>query len=540
MSSSASEYRPYNTAPVKQTAEDPFGNVKIPSKSIKPMPLLMGFELEFMSVYRHDVGSTEFYPTPHPMTLDRYIESRMAGWGLKVVSDHKKVPPSPDSSESPASSEEEQDLSPEQDLPLEPTDPNAETPDYATWRLTTDESLGFEDEEEATDQIFLDPTARHMKDYTVVGRELVSNPLPALEASTTDPSLGEDFAVIARYVASLFRLNSKEETVVIEPLVSDSDSDNDKDSDDDEEMESEKENDSEKEDDSENENDSEQGDDDNNKDDSDDGDSSETRHDNPKCSDSGEEASEEKEVKPMLLYSSYVNNKCGLHIHFGLPENNPIPLRILKELAIILVVFEEVIDRLHHHSRVPWGEWRHLAYGNHFCDSNCKAFFAGHHRCCGYKDMDTIRSMIMETPNYFSLCHLMSSRGPLKPSDPTGASDRSPSSSSGLESSDGSEANASDDEKPSPAQDKTITPVQDNTTPTDNAPEFITIYGSDYGRGSPGGPSRYKFWGSEKGLVPSLAMRLSRTPHGDPDRTNDLHGELAAAIGRHPTFRIDI
>ena len=52
---------------------------------------------------------------------------------------------------------------------------------------------------------------------------------------------------------------------------------------------------------------------------------------------------------PSDLTGAFITNQCALHVHVGVPKN----LRVLKELAVLIVVYESEISKLHPHCRRP-------------------------------------------------------------------------------------------------------------------------------------------------------------------------------------------
>ena len=56
----------------------------------------------------------------------------------------------------------------------------------------------------------------------------------------------------------------------------------------------------------------------------------------------------------VLEHTAFPTPSCGLHVHVGLPESQPIPLPVLQQLAFLLLKYEDMISNLHHHSRTPF------------------------------------------------------------------------------------------------------------------------------------------------------------------------------------------
>jgi hypothetical protein len=48
-------------------------------------------------------------------------------------------------------------------------------------------------------------------------------------------------------------------------------------------------------------------------------------------------------------HGAFITNQCGFHVHIEAPKN----FEVIKELAILLLVFEEEISRLHPPCRRP-------------------------------------------------------------------------------------------------------------------------------------------------------------------------------------------
>ena len=48
-------------------------------------------------------------------------------------------------------------------------------------------------------------------------------------------------------------------------------------------------------------------------------------------------------------YDAFITNQCGLHVHIEAAKN----LRVLKELAVLLIVYEGAISRMHSPCRKP-------------------------------------------------------------------------------------------------------------------------------------------------------------------------------------------
>ena len=82
-------------------------------------------------------------------------------------------------------------------------------------------------------------------------------------------------------------------------------------------------------------------------------------------------------------HQSFVTRQCGFHMHFGLPNNAPLPLDVLQHLAILLLKYEDIITSLHHHSRNR----------NTFCRSNRMAFLRDGHTC--HPDPEKVMNMTM-------------------------------------------------------------------------------------------------------------------------------------------------
>jgi uncharacterized cupredoxin-like copper-binding protein len=55
-----------------------------------------------------------------------------------------------------------------------------------------------------------------------------------------------------------------------------------------------------------------------------------------------------------------VKNDCGMHIHVGLNDNSRLPIKALRNLAFISLIFEPEISKVHEQHRAP-GNW-----GSHF------------------------------------------------------------------------------------------------------------------------------------------------------------------------------
>ncbi len=53
--------------------------------------------------------------------------------------------------------------------------------------------------------------------------------------------------------------------------------------------------------------------------------------------------------KPSDLIGAFIMNQCALHVHVGVPKD----LRVLKELAVLIVIYESEISKLHPHCRRP-------------------------------------------------------------------------------------------------------------------------------------------------------------------------------------------
>ncbi len=53
--------------------------------------------------------------------------------------------------------------------------------------------------------------------------------------------------------------------------------------------------------------------------------------------------------KPSDLTGAFITNQCALHIHVGAPKD----LRVLKELAVLIIVYESEIAKLHPHCHRP-------------------------------------------------------------------------------------------------------------------------------------------------------------------------------------------
>ena len=74
-------------------------------------------------------------------------------------------------------------------------------------------------------------------------------------------------------------------------------------------------------------------------------------------------------------HAAFASSACGLHVHMGLPDSQPIPLPILQQLAFLLLKYEDILSSLHHHSRTPYPDTQASQYAM----SNRKAFCVDEH-----------------------------------------------------------------------------------------------------------------------------------------------------------------
>jgi hypothetical protein len=78
-------------------------------------------------------------------------------------------------------------------------------------------------------------------------------------------------------------------------------------------------------------------------------------------------------------FVAFTGRSCGLHIHFGFPDNSKPPLLFLKHLAILVLVYEPVFNTLHapHRTSTP----RIGAAAIAWCGSNRRYFRQEKHSC---------------------------------------------------------------------------------------------------------------------------------------------------------------
>ncbi|ETN38604.1 uncharacterized protein HMPREF1541_06641 [Cyphellophora europaea CBS 101466] len=107
-------------------------------------------------------------------------------------------------------------------------------------------------------------------------------------------------------------------------------------------------------------------------------------------------------------YGSWVEDDCGLHIHFGL-KDGVIPLSVLQHLALITFTYEPIVNELHHWSRTPYPCTKASIYAR----SNRISFQNDEHSCHGHVDIQEIKCRVFATRTHRALASLMGSRFPL-------------------------------------------------------------------------------------------------------------------------------
>jgi hypothetical protein len=105
---------------------------------------------------------------------------------------------------------------------------------------------------------------------------------------------------------------------------------------------------------------------------------------------------------------SSIDVSCGLHVHFGLPDNQPIPLGVLKCLALLLVVYEPTINSLHHWQRTPYEGTKASFYAR----SNLIGLQKDKHACHGLVSWQEIKQRIFGASTPPILAALMGSETP--------------------------------------------------------------------------------------------------------------------------------
>lgn len=115
-----------------------------------------------------------------------------------------------------------------------------------------------------------------------------------------------------------------------------------------------------------------------------------------------------------FTYRSAVTQECGLHIHFGLDKGQPIPFDVCMCLALIVVLYEPVINTLHHWNRTPIPGTQAWGYAR----SNRTGFQQNGHVCHGLVDWQEVRRRIFATRNlgparFEALASLMGAAAPL-------------------------------------------------------------------------------------------------------------------------------